>query len=108
MTNREKVAKELYADAQQASRLLSEQVQKYSGTPEPLYYAFALPLPDWDTLEPLFQKIWLIRADQIRALIVDEDAELPKNPFDPPSNLFLAYKVAQQDMRAAGWRKVCQ
>ncbi len=65
----------------------------------------------WNQVAEFVKDSYRAIAEQIIALIVDEDAKLPKNwllqSIDPGHIAYAQiYRQAQQDMLAAGWRKI--
>ena len=69
---REEVAKVFYAQAQQASRLLSSQLKRFLPMERDRdYECYSEPLPDWDDIKDSILKTpWLMQADQILSLVM--------------------------------------
>jgi len=72
---RERVAKDIYEQVRQTSNLLSELLNRFVKTPDPRYECFATPLPEGAELDSTLKKIYLIQADQILSIRLNDKGE---------------------------------
>lgn len=66
---RKKIAKSQYEHARQGANLLYEMLHRFNPEPDERYELWTRRWSDWETVGNIIQKVYLIQADQLLALL---------------------------------------